>query len=148
MFRTIIWATDGADEADHALAAAVELAEAGGGRIVAVHANQRLTGRAGAWPALPDEIDRLRKIRRQVTALRASGLDAELVVRRTHRTPAAVVAVVARETGADVIVCGTLGRSSVGGAVLGSVAHELLHVAPCPVFAVPARASAKAKVAA
>jgi nucleotide-binding universal stress UspA family protein len=144
MFRTIIWATDGSDEADHALAAAIDLAEAGGGRIVAVHANQRLTGRAGAWPALPDEVDRLHKIRRQVAALEASGHEVELIVRRTHRTPAAVVAAAATESGADVIVCGTLGRSAAGGAVLGSVAHELLHVAPCPVFVVPARAKAKA----
>lgn len=143
MFRTIIWATDGSDEADHALAAAVELAEAGGGRIVAVHANQRLTGRAGAWPALPDEADRLRKISRQVAALEEAGIEVKLIVRRTHRTPAAVIAAVATEADADVIVCGTLGRSAVGGAVLGSVAHELLHVAPCPVFTVPARARAR-----
>jgi nucleotide-binding universal stress UspA family protein len=143
MFRTIIWATDGSEQADRALAAAVELAEAGGARIVGVHANQRLTGRAASWPALPDEADRLRKIRHQVAALEANGIEASLVVRRTHRTPAAVIAAVATEVGADLIVCGTEGRSAFGGAVLGSVAHELLHVAPCPVFAVPAHARAE-----
>jgi nucleotide-binding universal stress UspA family protein len=144
MFTTIIWATDGSGEADDALAAAVELAEPDGGRIVAVHADQRLTGRGGAWPALPDEGERLRKIRRQVAALEDRGLEAELIVRRTHRTPATVVAAVATEIDADVIVCGTMGRSTVGGALLGSVAHELLHIAPCAVFTVPGRAKVAA----
>ncbi len=136
MYKNVIWATDGFEGADRALVAALELAVTTHGRIVAVHVNQRLTGRAGGWPALPDESDRLVKIRDQVRSLEEHGIPTELVVRRTHAAPAPTIAAIAEELDADVIVCGTQGRSSLGGAVLGSVAHALLHVAPCPVLVV------------
>lgn len=61
--------------------------------------------------------------------------EAELIAGR----PAEVVARVAETRHADEIVVGTRGFGRVR-AVLGSVAHELLHEAPCPVTAIPARA--------
>jgi nucleotide-binding universal stress UspA family protein len=51
--------------------------------------------------------------------------------------PAHVIAELAEETGADLIVVGTRGHSSVAGLLLGSVTHRLLHIAGCPVLAVP-----------
>jgi nucleotide-binding universal stress UspA family protein len=44
----------------------------------------------------------------------------------------------ARDAGADVIVAGTRGHAPVAGLLLGSVTQRLLHIAPCPVLAVPA----------
>jgi hypothetical protein len=44
------------------------------------------------WSAFPDEDDRRIKLRRQVSELRNDGIDVDLVVRRTHREPADVVA--------------------------------------------------------
>jgi nucleotide-binding universal stress UspA family protein len=44
---------------------------------------------------------------------------------------------VARDVGADVIVVGTRGRGPLAGLLVGSVTQRLLHVAPCPVLAVP-----------
>lgn len=140
MTRRIVWATDGSDGADLALAVAVDLAKAGYGRIVALHVDQRLVGRAGGWPAIPDEDDRLDKIRRQVEMLRHEGIDIDLVVRRGSAAPATRVAAAAQELHADLIVCGTHGRHPLAGAVLGSVAQGLLHEATCPVLAVPERA--------
>jgi nucleotide-binding universal stress UspA family protein len=139
MYETVIWATDGMEGADWALVAALELATASNGRIVAVHVDQRLTGRAGGWPVLPDESELFARIHEQVDAL-AARVPTQLVVRRTHHEPAAMIAAVAEELDADVIVCGTHGRTALGGAVLGSVAHALLHVAPCPVLVVPEHA--------
>jgi nucleotide-binding universal stress UspA family protein len=37
---------------------------------------------------------------------------------------------------ADLIVTGTRGRSALAGVVVCSVAHRLLHIAPCPVLVV------------
>jgi nucleotide-binding universal stress UspA family protein len=50
-----------------------------------------------------------------------------------------VIADLARERQADVIVVGTRGHTALGGLLLGSVTQRLLHIAPCPVLAVPAR---------
>jgi nucleotide-binding universal stress UspA family protein len=54
-----------------------------------------------------------------------------------------VVAEAAREEGADVIVVGTRGRGPLAGLLLGSVTQRLLHLAPCPVLAVPTRHTAR-----
>ena len=137
MYRTIIWATDGSPQADLALDEAVQLAQAAGGRIVAVHCDQQLSGRAAAWPVLPDEGDRRVKIRSQVEELRGEGIDVELVVRSTHHDAPVAVADITREVGGDLIVCGTRG------ALLGSFARRLLHVAPCPVLVVPERVASR-----
>jgi nucleotide-binding universal stress UspA family protein len=152
MYKTVIWATDGSDGADVALGEALQLAELGGGRLVAAHCDQRLNGRAMAWPALPDEEDRRIKIRRQVDELQADGVDIDLVIRRSHHDAADVIAEIATELGADVIVCGTRGLGAVSAAFVGSVGQRLLRVAPCPVLVVrePARvvSEQKAKVGA
>jgi nucleotide-binding universal stress UspA family protein len=64
------------------------------------------------------------------------------VIRTGYTSPADAVAAVAAETNADAIVCGTRGHSALTGAILGSVAQRLLHVAPCAVIAVPDRVGA------
>jgi nucleotide-binding universal stress UspA family protein len=140
MYETVMWATDGSEGADAALEEALRLAELSGGRIVAVHCDQRLNGRAGGWPALADEDDRRLRIRGQVSELAADGVPIDLVVRRSHREAADVVAGVAEELAADVIVCGTRGLGAFSGAFLGSFTQRLLHIAPCPVLAVGPRA--------
>jgi nucleotide-binding universal stress UspA family protein len=136
MYKTIMWATDGSEGADAALEAALRLAELSGARVIAVHCDQRLTGRAAAWPTAADEEDRRIKIRRQVAHVHAKGIDIELIVRRSHHEAADVVAAMAAELAADVLICGTRGRGALAGAFLGSFTHRLLHIAPCPVLAV------------
>jgi nucleotide-binding universal stress UspA family protein len=143
MYETIIWATDGSDGADAALDEALRLAELSGGRIVAVHCDRRLTGRAMGWPALADEDERLAKIQRQVAELNDNGVAIDLAIRRSHREPDDMVASTTRQVGGDVIVCGTRGFSAFAGVFLGSFTQRLLHVAPCPVLAVPCREKAK-----
>jgi nucleotide-binding universal stress UspA family protein len=49
------------------------------------------------------------------------------------------IAEAAEKDGADLIVVGTRGHSALGGLLRGSVTQRLLHLAPCPVLAVPAR---------
>jgi nucleotide-binding universal stress UspA family protein len=137
MYETVIWATDGSDRADVALHEARRLVEPSGGRLVAVHCDRRLSGRAGSWPAQANEDDVRIKIRRQAEELRRDGVDVVVVVRPSYRDAADVIASVAVELDADVIVCGTRGHGALTGAFVHSFAHRMLHVAPCPVLAVP-----------
>lgn len=143
MYKTVIWATDGSAGADTALEEARRLAELSGGRIVAVHCDRRLTGRAATYPALADEEEIRTGLRRRVQDLQAEGVDIELVARRSQRDAADVVAAIAAELGGDVIVCGTRGLGALSGVVLGSFTQRLLHVAPCSVLAVRTRSVAE-----
>ncbi len=67
-------------------------------------------------------------------ALNAAGL---AFTRHLHVGEAAEIIVkLATEHGCERIVMGTHGRSAVADAVLGSVSHRVLHLAPCPVLLV------------
>ena len=138
MFKTIIWATDGSQGAEAALPLALEFASLGRGRIIAVHCDYRTNGRSN-WPSLPGETDRRHNLAHKVENLVKEGLDIELIVRRSHLDPADVVAAVAEEVRADVIVCGTRGLGGVSGLVHGAFGLRLTHIARCPVVSVPSR---------
>jgi nucleotide-binding universal stress UspA family protein len=142
MFKTIVWATDGSEAADAALPFAKGLAEGEGHKLVVVHSKELLRGRAGGYPMYADEDELQTKIRLQADELRSDGLDVTLRI-ETGAAPGAahMIADVARGFGAEVIVVGTRGHTAIGGLLLGSVTQRLLHVAPCPVLAVPALGS-------
>lgn len=144
MSKKIIWATDGSEDANRALPTALELA-ANGGKLIVVHADERLGGRPGNVPALADEDELQAAIRSKVRELEESGLDATFnVVHGTNRDPADLIAEAAKDEKADMIVVGTRGHGRVAGMLLGSVTQRLLHVAPCPVVAVPPQVEAPA----
>jgi nucleotide-binding universal stress UspA family protein len=92
-------------------------------------------------PILADETDRRKKLLAQIEQLKADGIDAELVVETTHANTAGEIAKAAEIHGADIIVCGTRGFGVVAGAVAGSVAMRLPHLAACPVIVVSERAA-------
>ena len=146
MFRTIIWATDGSETADRALPYAKDLAGGVDGRLVVVHSKELLVGRAGGHPVLADEDEVEAKIERQIEELQAEGLDASFrIVSGAAPHAAHMISDAAAELGADLIVVGTRGHTAVAGLLLGSVTQRLLHIAPCPVLAVPAVVRADAR---
>jgi nucleotide-binding universal stress UspA family protein len=147
MFKTIIWATDGSEAAELALSTALELTAEANGRLLVVHANERLGGRAGGAPVFADEEELQSEFASKVNDLVASGVNASFhVVSGLNTDPADLIADVAKEADADLIVVGTRGHGRVAGMLLGSVTQRLLHVAPCPVLAVPAKVATKAVV--
>ena len=50
MFKTIIWATDGSEAADRALQTALDLTAESKGKLLVVHADERLGGRSAGAP--------------------------------------------------------------------------------------------------
>jgi nucleotide-binding universal stress UspA family protein len=140
MFKTVVLGLDGSPEAKRALPFALELAEPETGRIIAVHVRELLVGRAGGQPLVANEDEVEAEVRQEVDRIAATGVDIKLaIVTTTAGGPAHVIADTARRENADLIVVGTRGQSQVAGLLLGSVTHRLLHIAPCPVFAVPTR---------
>jgi nucleotide-binding universal stress UspA family protein len=138
VFNTIVWATDGSENAARALSVAKALAREQRASLVVVHIVQRFATKEGL-AVFADEEQVEAKLKDVVQELSREGFDATLkVVNHVGSQPAHAVADVAREVGADLIVVGTRGRGAVVGLVLGSVTLRLLHVAPCPVLAVPA----------
>jgi nucleotide-binding universal stress UspA family protein len=140
MFKTIVWAADGSENAARALPYAKALATGEDAMLVAAHivpatTNDKTGDRFAADVYDGDDGARLTKL---VGELSRDGLTAiHKVVNYVGHQPAQGIADIAREVGADVIVVGTRGHSALGGLVVGSVTQRLLHVAPCPVLAMP-----------
>jgi nucleotide-binding universal stress UspA family protein len=140
MFSSIVWATDGSEHADRALDYATAIADREHSHLHVVHIVELLVGGRVAGQRVflnEDQIDA--KIKEQAQQASAEhGIQATV-----HMTPSGTgniadrIAEIAADSRADLIVVGTRGHSPIGGLVLGSVTQRLLHVASCPVLAVP-----------
>ena len=84
-----------------------------------------------------DEEDLETKIKRQVAEIAGSGIPVSVKVIGGHAHPATLIAEVAEDVGADLVVVGTRGHTPLAGLMLGSVTDRLLHILRCPVLAVP-----------
>jgi nucleotide-binding universal stress UspA family protein len=146
MFTKIVLALDGSPESLAAIPYARELVQREGGSIEAIHVRELLMGRAGGQTLNVNEDEVTESIRRSVDELAQAGVSITLdVATAAAGGPAHVIADFARRSQADVIVMGTRGRGQVAGLLLGSVTQRLLHLAHCPVLAVPPGAVAQAQ---
>jgi nucleotide-binding universal stress UspA family protein len=139
MFKTIVWATDGSENAEQALPCVRSLAKAQGAAVVVAHVEEKYATHSAAGLAIyPDEELIQENLKQIVAHLSSEGLNATLRV-ATHVGPQAAheIARIAEEAYADLIVVGTRGHTAIGGLLVGSVTTRLLHLAPCPVLAVP-----------
>lgn len=139
MFKKIIWAVDGSESADRGLPYVRALAEQEGAALVLVHVAETFVGpRAAGVPVHIDEDEIKAKVKRVGAELADEGLEVTTkIVPKVGTMPAHEIADAAREVGADLIVVGTRGQTPLAGLLLGSVTQRLLHIAPCPVLAVP-----------
>jgi nucleotide-binding universal stress UspA family protein len=142
MFKSIVLGLDGSESSDHALQHATMLAREQGSTVRVVHVIEIAVGRGGGLLHL-DEDEIKAKIEQQTKDLADAGIDAELELHSAMAGgPAHVIAEIAVRCNADVIITGTRGHSAAMGILLGSVAHRLLHVAPCPLLVIPPAARA------
>jgi len=140
MYKKVLWATDGSESADRAMAHAKALAAESGGSISVVYCEEfTLPGKGGgSYPVHANEDEMQAKIQRQVADLSSNGTKATLHTTRSRVGGAAhAIAEIADQEHSDVIVVGTRGRTALTGLLLGGVTQRLLHISPCPVLAVP-----------
>jgi nucleotide-binding universal stress UspA family protein len=140
MYKNVMWATDGSDAADRALAHAEALAVEGGGALTVVNCMEYTlpVKGGGSVPVHANEAELQAKIDRQVAALVTNGTRATLKRTRSQVGGAAhAIAELATEEHCDLLVVGTRGHTALAGLLLGGVTQRLLHISPCPVLAVP-----------
>jgi len=138
--KTIIVATDLGGQSEAALEYARKLATAYGARIVLAHGVDPLD--YAAVDAVPGSVlasltDKARAaLERLANDLIREGIHSHSVVRQG--AVAQMLVDVARQYQAGLIVIGTQGMEGAGPVVVGSIAEQLVRLAPCPVLAVAA----------
>src|SRR4051812_10079799 len=137
-FHVIVAGTDGSTLADEAVSHAIRIAAADGAHLHLV------TAFPDSWPlrerfsssARSQDIN-LRDVAEQVlgrVATRAREQSVEADVHAVEGDPADELVAVAESVGADLLVVGSRGLSTVGRFTLGSVSHKVFHHAPCTVM--------------
>ena len=139
MFETVAVGTDGSATAAKAVAAALELAERFGARLVVLSAFDSGSGAAAprlAPEAYPEwasnaavQVERILASAEETAAER--GIECGTAM--AEGEPGAVLVELAEKHGADVLVVGSKGMER---RVLGSVPNTVTHKAPCSVLVV------------
>jgi nucleotide-binding universal stress UspA family protein len=136
---SIVVGYDESPGADHALDAAITVAQRLEVPLILVYGAAPPGGRSGeefgAHLAALEEMGR-RAVGHAVERAAARGVETAVEVVRAK--PADALVDVAERRDATMIVVGSYGESPIRGALLGSTPHRLLHLATCPVLVVPA----------
>ena len=139
----ILVATDGSENADHAVEQAVELARASGAKLVVTHVRRAPLPVLGE-PVYQRSLSReLRRAQESTTVAaagaREAGLDVEVEILEGHAADRILELALLRDV--DLIVVGSRGLGTVAGALLGSVSREVVHHADRPVLVATRRAA-------
>src|ERR1017187_787414 len=135
-FKTILFATDFSPASHVAFEVAAALARDYKAGMIAVHVIEPVSMGFSEYTAYvgPDEDMGLALANLQ--AIKAPSPRVTIEHRLLEGDPSTVIAETAAETGADLVVMGTHGRTGLTRFVMGSVAEEVLRRAPCPVLTV------------
>lgn len=145
MTAPIVVGTDFSPASRRAVEEAARLANLHDAPLVLVHA---ASAPSRGWAASEEHLDAVRQVLAEADMddvvelsnewarpLREQGLDVDTV--HAEQKPAALIAHVARDRGASLVVVGHHGWGGLKRLLLGSVAKELLDTCPAPVVVVP-----------
>jgi nucleotide-binding universal stress UspA family protein len=133
--RTILHPTDFSEQSQCALRLAGALARDHGARLVLLHVAAAPVAFYTEGVFVPAPSDPHDEERRQLEQLEVPGA-APAERRLAEGNPPSEILRVAEETGADLIVMGTHGRTGLARLLMGSVAEQVVRRAPCPVLTV------------
>ena len=135
MYERLLVAVDHSEVSARVIAAARELALLSKGKVWVLHLLEKeVYAQLGDVPSESDQ-EADEAVRDGVSTLRQAGVDAEGDIRPTTFGHAArEILADAKEHDADIIIMGSRGRSDFAGAILGSTAHKVIHLADRPVL--------------
>jgi nucleotide-binding universal stress UspA family protein len=147
--RRIVCGVDGSEQARHAASAALRLAERLGAQLTLVHVTPtRTVVPVDSFPmgVDPSTYPRSRDLAFSEAEAAFDSLSSDVAAASVEREvrlgePAVVLAQVAADVDAELIVVGSRGRGAWRSAVLGSVSSDVARFAPCPVMIVSERAA-------
>lgn len=136
--HTILFPTDFSDDAQAAFALAAALARDYGATLIVLHVATPppFVSYGELQLALQSPDGYRRQLEDELRRYEGADPRTRVVHRLENGDPAAEILRVARETGSDLIVIGTHGRTGLGRLLMGSVAENVLRKAPCPVLTV------------
>ncbi len=143
-FRHILVATDFSEPSRRALCDALALAGENNAQVSVVHILPH-ESKAASPELVQERADAERWIKMRANESRPEQEVASVLVR--NGPVAETVARVVEEEAVDLLVIGTHGRGGLQKLALGSVAEELLRVAPCPVMTIGPKADLAASKA-
>ncbi|MDH7486579.1 MAG: universal stress protein [Anaerolineae bacterium] len=149
MFKRILWATDFSEHATRAREWAVDCARCSQGKLFALvvvdvadvpvladvvtpEVSQANLAEAEAWTEARLAEVAQGRLAREITDIRATGVEAEPVVR--IGVPWREILAAAEELGIDMIVFGSHGKHGLKTLVLGNTVENVTRRAPCPVM--------------
>ena len=137
MYERILVALDHSAASDHVLAAAKELASMSKAKVWVLHLREReVIAQMGDVPSETED-EATQAVNGAVKELTGLGVEAHGEVRDTTFGHAArEIMADAKEHDVNVIVMGSRGRGDLAGAILGSTAHKVIHLADRPVLVV------------
>ncbi len=148
-FDTILHPTDFSERSQCAFGLACSLARDHGARLVVLHVASPPMIAFGNGVPVHDQLEDNRvPLEKKLHEIQPSGSELRIEHRLERGDPAERILRVAHETGCDLIVMGTHGRSGLGRMLMGSIAEEVLRKATCPVLtikAVPAKVELSAR---
>lgn len=145
MYKKIIVAIDDGETSQCALQEAAQLAKAHGAQLCVMHvADETLLGMHNRTFTTTLNLDDAREAIRQAgrdlladVKAKLEGIDAEtLLAEADNQRVSEVIVNAAQQWGADLIVLGTHGRRGLQRLILGSVAEQLVRLAPVSVLLV------------
>jgi len=142
-FKRILCPVDFDDNSVKALAMAIDLARQHDAQLLLVHSAPPVDPLVVSAPIVfAREKEEARKNLNQMAEKYLKDTRHETMLRVGHPAPEIVAAV--NETGADLVVMATHGRTGVSHLVLGSVAEKVVREAPCAVLIVRGKAAPRA----
>ena len=138
-FKRILLATDFSEASERALSYAIAFCTRYASDLLLIHAVEAEPREAVPMDPLPRELDRPRieaerQMKRLGKSTKLKDLPHNLIVDKGEVWP--VISSVIEREHIDLLIMGTHGRRGFRKLALGSVAEEVLHLAPCPVLTV------------